>query len=91
MAGPPTTIPLGDLPPELDDPLFRTALGQLEGALERAEVPASVAQVLRFPERALAVAIPVRLDDGSLAVQATASSTRACSARRRAASATTWP
>jgi glutamate dehydrogenase (NAD(P)+) len=68
VATPPTTIPLGDLPPELDDPLFRTALGQLEGALERAEVPASVAQVLRFPERALSVAIPVRLDDGSLAV-----------------------
>jgi glutamate dehydrogenase (NAD(P)+) len=68
VATPSITSPLGDLPPELDDPLFLTALGQLEGALERAEVPASVAQVLRFPERALSVAIPVRLDDGSLAV-----------------------
>ena len=68
MSGPPTIIPRGDLPPELDDPLFRTALGQLEGALERAEVPASVAEVLRFPERALSVAIPVRLDNGELAV-----------------------
>jgi glutamate dehydrogenase (NAD(P)+) len=64
----PATAVRGDLPPELDDPLFRTALGQLNGALERAGVTESVAEVLRFPERALSVAIPVRLDDGTLAV-----------------------
>jgi glutamate dehydrogenase (NAD(P)+) len=58
----------GELPPELDDPLFWTAVGQLDGALERAGVGASVAEVLRHPERALSVAIPVRRDDGSLAV-----------------------
>jgi glutamate dehydrogenase (NAD(P)+) len=56
------------LPPELDDPFFRTALGQLEEALEPAGVSPGTAEVLRFPERSLAVAIPVRLDDGSLAV-----------------------
>ena len=63
-----TTASRGDLPPELDDPLFRTAVGQLDGALDHADVGAGAAEVLRHPERALSVAIPVRLDDGSLAV-----------------------
>jgi glutamate dehydrogenase (NAD(P)+) len=58
----------GDLPPELDDPLFWTAIGQFDGALEHAGVGADVAEVLRYPERALSVAIPVRLDSGSLGV-----------------------
>ena len=58
----------GDLPPELDDPLFRTAVGQLDGALELAGVGAAVAEVLRYPERSLSVAIPVRRDDGSVSV-----------------------
>ena len=58
----------GDLPPELDDPLFRTAIGQFDRALEHAGVGQDVAEVLRYPERALSVAIPMRLDDGSLAV-----------------------
>ena len=57
-----------DLPPELDDPLYRTAVGQFDQALERAEVQPGVAEVLRFPERALAVGIPVRMDDGLLSV-----------------------
>jgi glutamate dehydrogenase (NAD(P)+) len=56
------------LPPELDDPLFRTALGQLDGALSHAGVPAGVAEVLRFPERALSVSIPVHRDDGSVSI-----------------------
>ncbi|HEY7197832.1 MAG TPA: Glu/Leu/Phe/Val dehydrogenase [Gaiellaceae bacterium] len=56
------------LPPELDDPLFRTALGQLDGVLDRAGVPSAVGEVLRFPERTLSVSVPVRLDDGSVAV-----------------------
>jgi glutamate dehydrogenase (NAD(P)+) len=60
--------PSGALPPELDDPLFRTALGQLDGALEPAGVAAGVAEVLRFPERALSVSVPVRLDSGTVAV-----------------------
>jgi glutamate dehydrogenase (NAD(P)+) len=65
QAAPP---PTRDLPPELDDPLFRQALGQLEQALARADVDPAVAEKLRYPERALSAAIPVRLDDGSLAV-----------------------
>jgi glutamate dehydrogenase (NAD(P)+) len=65
---PPATTPRGDLPPELDDPLFLTALGQLDGALEAAGVSPQAVEKLRYPERALAVAVPIRLDDGSLAV-----------------------
>jgi glutamate dehydrogenase (NAD(P)+) len=58
----------GELPPELEDPLFRQALGQLELALEHAEVDPAVAERLRYPERALSASIPVKLDNGSLAV-----------------------
>jgi glutamate dehydrogenase (NAD(P)+) len=60
--------PSGALPPELDDPLFRTALGQLDGALDPAGIPAAIAEVLRFPERTLSVSVPVRRDDGTVAV-----------------------
>ena len=56
------------LPPELDDPLFRTALGQLDGALLHAGVATGAAEVLRFPERALSVSIPVHRDDGSIGI-----------------------
>jgi glutamate dehydrogenase (NAD(P)+) len=58
----------GDLPPELEDPLFRQALGQFDQVVERAGVPDGVAEVLRYPERALSTSIPVRLDDGSVGV-----------------------
>jgi glutamate dehydrogenase (NAD(P)+) len=58
----------GDLPPELEDPLFRQALGQFDQVVERAGVPDGVAEVLRYPERALSTSIPVRLDDGSVSV-----------------------
>ena len=57
-----------DLPPELDDPLYRQALGQLDQALQHAAVEPAVAAKLRYPERALSVSIPVKLDDGSLGV-----------------------
>src|SRR5919108_5743582 len=59
-----------ELPPELDDPLYRQALGQLDGALGPAGIEPAVAEVLRFPERALSASIPVWLDDGSLGVYA---------------------
>ena len=58
----------GDLPPELDDPLFLQAAGQFDQVVERAGVPDGVAEVLRYPERALSASIPVKLDDGSVAV-----------------------
>jgi glutamate dehydrogenase (NAD(P)+) len=68
VATPTPTRPRPELPPELDDPLFRTARGQLDGALAATGVSPYAAEKLRYPERALAVAVPVRLDDGSLAV-----------------------
>ena len=58
----------GDLPPELEDPLFRQAVGQFDQVVERAGVPDGVAEVLRYPERALSASIPVKLDDGTLDV-----------------------
>jgi glutamate dehydrogenase (NAD(P)+) len=62
------SIARGDLPPELEDPLFRQAVGQFDQSVERARVPGNVAEVLRYPERALAASIPTRLDDGSFSV-----------------------
>jgi glutamate dehydrogenase (NAD(P)+) len=59
-----------ELPPELEDPLFRQALGQLDQALEHADVDAGVAERLHYPERALSISIPVRRDDGSLSIYA---------------------
>src|ERR671930_1564504 len=57
-----------ELPPELKDPLFLQAVGQLDQALEHADVDEAIAERLRYPERALSTSIPVRLDDGSLGV-----------------------
>src|SRR3954464_4206775 len=48
---------------EWETPLFRQALTQLDEALEVADVPAEVAERLRFPERSLIVSVPVHLDD----------------------------
>src|SRR3954468_23622030 len=50
---------------EWETPLFRQALTQLDEALEVADVPAEVAERLRFPERSLIVSVPTRIDDGS--------------------------
>jgi glutamate dehydrogenase (NAD(P)+) len=58
----------GGLPPELDDPLFQQAVGQFDQVVERAGVDERLADVLRIPERSLAVAVPMKLDDGSVAV-----------------------
>jgi glutamate dehydrogenase (NAD(P)+) len=65
---PPVTQTRGELPPELDDPLYRQALGQLDQVIDAVGVNARLAEKLRFPERSLAVSIPVNLDDGSVAV-----------------------
>ena len=48
---------------EWDTPLFRMALGQFEQALEHADVPESVTERLRSPERSTIVGVPVRRDD----------------------------
>jgi glutamate dehydrogenase (NAD(P)+) len=51
---------------EWDAPLFRQARAQLESALGRAAIPASVAERLRYPERAVILSLPVELDDGTV-------------------------
>ncbi|HKH30043.1 MAG TPA: Glu/Leu/Phe/Val dehydrogenase dimerization domain-containing protein, partial [Gaiellaceae bacterium] len=53
-------------PLEWDSPLFRTAVSQFEQALEQAQVGRSVAERLRYPERATMVSVPVRMDTGHL-------------------------
>jgi glutamate dehydrogenase (NAD(P)+) len=53
---------------EWDTPLFRMAIQQFEQGLEHADVDEDVAERLRYPERAVMMSIPVRLDDGSLSV-----------------------
>ncbi len=53
-------------PLEWDSPLFRTAVSQFEQALEHADVSASAAERLRYPERATMVSVPVRMDTGNL-------------------------
>ncbi len=48
---------------EWDTPLFRTAVAQYEQALPYADVSVGVAERLRYPERAIMLSVPVRLDD----------------------------
>jgi glutamate dehydrogenase (NAD(P)+) len=48
---------------EWDTPLFRTALAQYEQALPYAGVSEGVAERLRYPERAVMLSVPVKLDD----------------------------
>jgi glutamate dehydrogenase (NAD(P)+) len=57
---------LASEPLEWDSPLFRTAVSQFEQALDHAAVSASVAERLRYPERATMVSVPVRMDTGEL-------------------------
>jgi glutamate dehydrogenase (NAD(P)+) len=51
---------------EWDTPLYRQARTQLEYAVTLAETPQSVAERLRYPERAVIMTLPVRMDDGSI-------------------------
>ena len=53
---------------EWDTPLFEMALAQFEQALGHADIEDFVAERLRYPERAVMLSVPVRLDDGSLRV-----------------------
>ena len=53
---------------EWDTPLFRTALTQFEQAIPYAEVNKSIAERLRYPERAVMVAVPVRREAGHVEV-----------------------
>ncbi len=51
-------------PMEWESPLFHTALAQFEQAVPDAEISEAVAERLSYPERALIVSVPVKLDDG---------------------------
>jgi glutamate dehydrogenase (NAD(P)+) len=53
---------------EWDTPLFRTALQQFELALPHADVNESIAERLRYPERAVMVTVPIRRDEGHVDV-----------------------
>ena len=55
-------------PLEWDTPLFRTALMQFEQAIPYAEVNESIAERLRYPERAVMVTVPIRRDEGHVDV-----------------------
>jgi glutamate dehydrogenase (NAD(P)+) len=61
-------ISLGEQPLEWDTPLFRTAVAQYEEALTHADVDAGPAERMRYPETAVMVSVPVRMDDGDWAV-----------------------
>ncbi len=53
-------------PLEWDTPLYRQARTQLEQALPFASISEHVAERLRYPERAVILSLPVRLDDGTV-------------------------
>jgi glutamate dehydrogenase (NAD(P)+) len=61
---------LEELPLQLewDTPLFRTAQAQFDQAIPYAEVNESIVERLRYPERAVMVAVPVRRDEGHVEV-----------------------
>jgi glutamate dehydrogenase (NAD(P)+) len=53
---------------EWDTPLFRTAQTQFEQAIPHADVNTSIIERLRYPERAVMVAVPIRRDHGQVEV-----------------------
>ena len=53
---------------EWDTPLFRTAQRQFEQAIPHADVNESIVERLRYPERAVMVAVPVRREAGHVDV-----------------------
>jgi glutamate dehydrogenase (NAD(P)+) len=57
-----------DAPLEWDSPLFLMARAQFEQALPHADVSPMVSERLSFPERAMIVSVPLRLDDGTVRI-----------------------
>ena len=53
---------------EWDTPLFRTAQTQFEQAIPYADVNESIVERLRYPERAVMVAVPIRREAGHVEV-----------------------
>jgi glutamate dehydrogenase (NAD(P)+) len=66
VASPPEALAHAQL--EWDTPLYRMAVAQFDQAVSVADIPADVAERLRYPERSLIVSIPVRMDDGGRVV-----------------------
>jgi glutamate dehydrogenase (NAD(P)+) len=61
-------LPAQEAQLEWDTPLFRTALAQFEQAIPYADVNESIVERLRYPERAVMVAVPIRRDAGPIEV-----------------------
>ena len=61
-------LPAQEAQLEWDTPLFRTALAQFEQAIPSADVNESIVERLRYPERAVMVAVPIRRDAGHIEV-----------------------
>jgi glutamate dehydrogenase (NAD(P)+) len=61
-------LPAAEAQLEWDTPLFKTALTQFEQAIPYADVNESIAERLRYPERAVMVTVPVRRDAGHVEV-----------------------
>jgi glutamate dehydrogenase (NAD(P)+) len=61
-------ISVEEQPLEWDTPLFRTAVAQYEEALTHADVDAAAAERMRYPETAVMVSVPVRMDDDTWTV-----------------------
>ena len=49
---------------EWDTPLYRTAIAQFDQAVPHSDVHDAIAERLRYPERAVIVSVPVKMDDG---------------------------
>jgi glutamate dehydrogenase (NAD(P)+) len=55
-------------PLEWDTPLYRMAVAQLDQALEHARVDPTAATRLHYPEQAVALSVPIQLDDNTCVV-----------------------
>ena len=51
-----------------DDPIFHDAIRRLDRAAQFAEIDREAVERLKFPQQVLEVAIPVRMDDGTLQI-----------------------
>ncbi|MDH5586892.1 MAG: Glu/Leu/Phe/Val dehydrogenase [Nitrospirota bacterium] len=56
------------IPPEFDQPTFRLAVAQFDQAVAHLALDPNLLERLKLPQRALAVSIPVRMDDGRVEV-----------------------
>src|ERR1043165_1609036 len=51
-----------------DHPTFRMACQQFDSVADRLQIPDAARDRLKYPKRSLSVALPIRLDDGSIQV-----------------------